>query len=172
MAAVEGKKAPSFTLMGDDGNKHKLGDLKGKRVIVYFYPRDNTPGCTREAVSFRDNMDRINGSNAVVYGISKDNLVSHERFSDSQALNFVLLSDTDLAVHKRYEAYGQKLVYGKERIGVIRSTFIIDEEGIVAKIWRGVKVKGHIDQVLEALDAMDAGDEPEAEEEAPAEESA
>ena len=156
MPAVEGKKAPSFTLMGDDNNKHKLANLKGKRVVLYFYPRDNTPGCTTEACNFRDNMERITQTGAVVYGVSKDNLVSHERFSDKNSLNFVLLTDPDLAVHKRYEAYGEKMLYGKPRVGVIRSTFIIDEEGILSKAFRNIRVKGHVDKVIEALEAMPA----------------
>ncbi|HHH10616.1 MAG TPA: peroxiredoxin, partial [Sorangium sp.] len=111
--------------------------------------------CKKEAVAFRDNLHIIADANAVVYGISKDSLVSHERFSDKHELNFVLLSDPDLAVHKRYGTYGEKLVYGKPRVGVIRSTFIIDEAGILVKSWRGVRVNGHIDDVLAALKKLD-----------------
>ncbi len=152
--AEEGKKAPAFSLKGDDGKTHKLSDHAGKRVVVYFYPKDNTPGCTTEACDFRDNMKRIAKAGAVVYGISKDSLASHEKFRDKFDLNFVLLSDPELGVHKKYGAWGEKKMYGKVREGVIRSTFLIDESGKVAKAWRNVKAAGHVDKVLEALESL------------------
>jgi peroxiredoxin Q/BCP len=155
--AEEGKKAPAFTLAGSDGARHKLGDHVGKRVVLYFYPRDMTPGCTVEACDFRDNLARLERAGAVVYGVSKDSIASHEKFRDKHALNFVLLSDPDLAVHKKYGAFGKKSMYGKETEGVIRSTFLIDDKGKVAKAWRHVKAKGHVDKVLAALEALDEG---------------
>lgn len=151
MAVEEGKKAPAFNLEGDDGKKHKLSDHLGQKVIVYFYPRDMTPGCTTEACDFRDAMDRLAGHGAVVYGISKDSIASHEKFRDKHDLNFVLLSDPKLEVHEKYGAYGEKTMYGKKTQGVIRSTFLIDDKGKIAKAWRNVRTKGHVDKVLEAL---------------------
>ena len=152
MAAEEGKKAPAFTLPGDDGDKHKLSDHKGQWVVLYFYPKDNTPGCTTEACDFRDNLARLQAAGAVVYGVSKDSLESHERFRDKHELNFVLLSDPELKVHEKYGAHGEKKMYGKTTMGVIRSTFLIDEAGKVAKAWRKVRTKGHVDKVLEELE--------------------
>jgi thioredoxin-dependent peroxiredoxin len=152
--AEEGKKAPAFTLPGNDGEKHKLSDHAGKRVVLYFYPRDLTPGCTTQACDFRDNLARISKAGAVVYGVSKDSLASHDKFRDKHELNFVLLSDPDLAVHKKYGAFGKKVSYGKETEGVIRSTFLIDGDGKIARAWKNVKAKGHIDKVLAALDEL------------------
>jgi len=154
MVAEEGHKAPSFTLKGDDGKTHRLRELGGKRVVLYFYPRDNTPGCTTEACDFRDNMERVAAAGAVVFGVSKDSLESHAKFRDKYDLSFTLLSDTDLAVHKRYGAWGEKKQYGKVREGVIRSTSLIDESGTIARAWRKVRAKGHVSRVLEALEAL------------------
>jgi peroxiredoxin Q/BCP len=155
MAIDPGKKAPSFSLAGDDGKTHKLSDYAGKRLVLYFYPKDDTPGCTTEACDFRDNVGRITKRGAAVLGVSKDSLASHGKFRDKYKLNFPLLSDADLAVHKKYEAWGDKTLYGKKSQGVIRSTFLIDENGKVAKAWRNVRTKGHVDQVLEALAELD-----------------
>lgn len=155
MSAEEGKKAPAFNLMGNDGAKHRLSDHQDERVVLYFYPRDMTPGCTTEACDFRDNLARLEKAGAVVYGVSKDSIASHEKFRDAHELNFVLLSDQDLDVHKRYGAWGEKTSYGKQVEGVIRSTFLIDENGKIAKAWRNVKAKGHVDNVLAALEALD-----------------
>jgi peroxiredoxin Q/BCP len=154
MAIAEGDKAPAFNLPGDDGKTHKLSEHKGKRVVLYFYPRDMTPGCTTEACDFRDNFARLKKAGAVVYGVSKDSVGSHEKFRDKHELNFTLLSDPALDVHKSYGAWGEKTMYGKKTQGVIRSTFLIDEKGKLAKAWRHVKVKGHVDQVLEALSEL------------------
>ena len=154
MAAEEGKKAPAFNLEGDDGKKHKLADHAGQKVVVYFYPRDSTPGCTTEACDFRDAMERLTAHGAVVYGVSKDSIASHEKFRDKYDLNFVLLSDPKLEVHEKYGAYGEKTMYGKKTQGVIRSTFLIDEAGKVAKAWRNVRAKGHVEKVIEALEKL------------------
>jgi peroxiredoxin Q/BCP len=151
MAVEEGQKAPTFSLQGDDGKVHELADHKGERVVLYFYPRDLTPGCTTEACDFRDNLARLKKAGAVVYGVSKDSIASHEKFREKHDLNFVLLSDDKLDVHKKYGAFGEKTMYGKKVEGVIRSTFLIDDEGKIAKAWRNVKVGGHVDKVLEAL---------------------
>jgi thioredoxin-dependent peroxiredoxin len=157
MSAEEGKKAPSFALPGDDGKKHKLSDHAGKLVVLYFYPRDDTPGCTVEACEFRDDRGRLEKLGAVVYGASRDSLSSHEKFRDKYELNFPLLSDPDLEVHKKYGAWGTKKLYGKETEGVIRSTFLVDGSGKVAKAWRNVKAKGHASQVAEAIAALKKG---------------
>lgn len=152
MAIEEGDKAPAFSLAGNDGKTHKLADHKGKRVVLYFYPRDMTPGCTTEACDFRDNLGRIAKAGAVVYGVSKDSLGSHDKFRDKHELNFTLLSDPDLRVHKAYGAWGEKTMYGKKTEGVIRSTFLIDDKGKLAKVWRHVKATGHVGKVLEVLE--------------------
>lgn len=150
----EGKRAPAFSLPGDDGKKHALKDHKGGPVVVYFYPRDSTPGCTTEACEFRDNIARVQKAGAVVYGVSKDSLKSHEKFRVKHDLNFVLLSDEDLTIHEKYGAWGEKNMYGKKVMGCIRSTFLIDGDGKLAKVWSKVRVKGHVDQVLDALEAL------------------
>jgi peroxiredoxin Q/BCP len=154
MSIEEGKKAPAFSLKGDDGKTHKLAEHSGKRLVLYFYPRDMTPGCTTEACDFRDNLKRIEKAGAVVYGVSRDSLTSHEKFREKHDLNFVLLSDPELETHKAYGAWGDKSMYGKKTEGVIRSTFLIDENGKLAKVWRNVRAKGHVDKVVEALAAL------------------
>jgi thioredoxin-dependent peroxiredoxin len=146
-----GQKAPELGLMGDDGKKHSLKDHKGERVVVFFYPKDLTSGCTTEACDFRDNMARLKKKGVVVYGVSKDSLASHEKFKTKHDLNFVLLSDEDLAVQKAYGVWGEKSMYGKKMMGTIRSTFLIDEKGVIARAWPKVKVAGHVDDVLAAL---------------------
>ena len=146
-----GNLAPDFTLMGSDGKEHKLSDYIGKKVILYFYPKDNTPGCTTEACDFSDNIDRITNQNAIVVGISKDNLNSHNKFIEKFNLPFILLSDEDKIVCELYDVIKEKNMYGKKVLGIERSTFIINEEGYLIKEFRKVKVKGHIDAVLEEL---------------------
>lgn len=146
-----GNLAPYFTLMGSDGKEHKLSDYIGKKVILYFYPKDNTPGCTTEACDFRDNIDKITNQNAIVVGISKDNLNSHNKFIEKFNLPFILLSDEDKIVCELYDVIKEKNMYGKKVLGIERSTFIINEEGYLIKEFRKVKVKGHIDAVLEEL---------------------
>jgi peroxiredoxin Q/BCP len=155
-----GQKAPAFSLPGDDGKQHSLADHKGRAVVVYFYPRDDTPGCTVEACGFRDNMERITKAGVTVYGVSKDSLKSHDKFKAKYNLNFTLLSDADLAMHNAYGAWGEKIMYGKKVEGVIRSTFLIDKNGVVARAWPKVKVDGHVDQVLAAATALAAGNDP------------
>ncbi|MBS5886040.1 MAG: thioredoxin-dependent thiol peroxidase [Clostridium sp.] len=146
-----GNLAPDFTLMGSDGKEHKLSDYIGKKVILYFYPKDNTPGCTTEACDFRDNIDKITNQNAIVLGISKDNLNSHNKFIEKFNLPFILLSDEDKIVCELYDVIKEKNMYGKKVLGIERSTFIINEDGYLIKEFRKVKVKGHIDAVLEEL---------------------
>ena len=143
-----GNLAPDFSLMGSDGKEHKLSDYKGKKVILYFYPKDNTPGCTTEACDFRDNIKEISNLNAVVLGISKDNLTSHNKFIEKFNLPFLLLSDEEKAVCALYDVIKEKNMYGKKVLGIERSTFIIDESGNLIKEFRKVKVKGHIEEIL------------------------
>ena len=151
----EGNKAPDFTLAGVDekGEERSYGlkELKGKRVVLYFYPKDSTPGCTVEACDFRDSMNRLVKDSIAVFGVSPDSVASHRRFQEKQGLNFPLLSDPDRAVAARYGAYGEKKMYGKTVMGIIRSTFIISGTGTIEKLWTKVKAKGHVDEVLQAL---------------------
>lgn len=152
--ASEGSKAADFTLDGideDGGEKaFSLKDFKGRKLVLYFYPKDQTPGCTQEACDFRDNMARLTTGAAVV-GVSPDSVASHKKFREKQSIPFPLLSDPDKKTAEAYGAYGEKTMYGKKGMGIIRSTFLIDEEGVVKKAWRAVKVAGHVDEVLEEL---------------------
>lgn len=158
MAVEEGKAAPAFTLPDTEGNKVSLKDLKGSYVVVYFYPRDDTPGCTKEACGFRDLWGEIEAHGAVVLGISPDGAESHRKFVDKYGLPFTLLSDPDRKVMTRYGAYGEKTMYGKKTMGVIRSTVLVGPDGKVRKHWRRVaKAADHPAKVLEVL-AADAGD--------------
>ena len=149
-----GEKAPAFTLTADDGSKVRLSDLKGGPVVVYFYPRDDTPGCTREACAFRDQKAGLKKLGATVLGISTDSTASHEKFRDKYELNFPLLSDPGHAVAEKYGAWREKNMYGKKSMGIQRSTFLIDADGKVAKVWKAVKVDGHDEQVVAALKAL------------------
>lgn len=149
-----GQAAPAFALPGDDGQNHALAAHAGKPVVVYFYPRDDTPGCTVEACNFRDNMNRVAARGAVVFGVSKDSVASHVKFKAKHGLNFTLLSDEELTMHKAYGAWGTKLMYGKPTTGTIRSTFLIDAQGNLARVWPKVRVEGHVDEVLAALEAL------------------
>ncbi|GAB6168537.1 thioredoxin-dependent thiol peroxidase [Clostridium carnis] len=146
-----GKISPDFSLMGSDGKEHKLSDYRGKKVVLYFYPKDNTPGCTTEACDFRDNTTIIEDLNAVVIGISKDNLTSHNKFITKFNLPFILLSDEEKIVCELYDVIKEKNMYGKKVLGIERSTFIINEKGILIKEFRKVKVKGHVESVIEEL---------------------
>jgi peroxiredoxin Q/BCP len=150
----EGAKAPSFTLESTEGGEVSLKDLAGKTVVLYFYPKDDTPGCTREACAFRDSQAAIKKAGAVVLGVSPDSLASHEKFRGKYKLNFPLLADPDKAVAKKYGAFGEKVMYGKKVTGMIRSTFVIDGAGVVRKVFPRVKVDGHADKVLEAVKAL------------------
>jgi peroxiredoxin Q/BCP len=155
MAMVkEGKAAPKFTLSSSEGGEVSLEDLKGKTVVLYFYPKDDTPGCTKEACAFRDTQAAIKKKGAVVLGVSGDSLSAHEKFKAKYKLNFPLLSDPDKAVAKKYGAWGEKVMYGKKVTGMIRSTFVIDKEGVVKKVFPRVRVDGHAEKVLEALSAL------------------
>ncbi len=149
-----GKKAPDFTLPADNGSKVKLSALKGKPVVVYFYPRDDTPGCTREACAFRDLRQEMTKLGAEILGISTDDLASHKRFRDKHSLNFPLLADVDHRVAERYGAWREKTRFGKTSMGVQRSTFLIGPDGVVRKVWKSVSVDGHDQQVLNALKAL------------------
>ena len=151
----EGSKAPAFTLQADDGSKVKLSDLKGSPVVLYFYPRDDTPGCTREACAFRDRQDEIQGLGAKVFGISPDTVESHVKFRDKFSLNFPLLADPDHKMAEKYGAWREKNMYGKKSMGIQRSTYVIDANGKVAKLWKRVQVDGHDQQVIDALNALD-----------------
>lgn len=157
MAIAEGQKAPKFTLRDAAGKDHALTDYRGKHVVVYFYPKDDTPGCTKEACGFRDLWGEIQGENAVVFGVSPDDGKSHDAFTRKFELPFTLLSDPDKKMMTEYEAYGEKRTYGVKSTGVIRSTVWIDPEGNVAKHWRRVpSAADHPEKVLEALRAAKA----------------
>ncbi len=147
----EGTKAPTFTLPNATGEKHALEDFKGKTVILYFYPKDDTPGCTQEACDFRDNHSRFKKKGVEILGVSPDNEVSHQKFSSKYHLPFILLSDKEAKVSKEYGVYKQKSMYGKTYMGIERTTFIIDAEGKIQKIYPKVKVNGHIEDILKTL---------------------
>jgi len=147
----EGKPAPDFALVADDGRTIALKDFRGKKVVLYFYPKDDTPGCTVEACGFRDALPDVSATGAVVLGVSRDDTASHVRFKQKFHLNFPLLSDPDAKIHREYGAWGTKVLYGKETEGVIRSTVLIDEKGRVARHWPRVKAEGHAAEVLSAL---------------------
>jgi peroxiredoxin Q/BCP len=149
----EGDKAPAFALESDSGAKVTLKEALASHeaVVLYFYPKDSTPGCTREAQGFAEAKRKLAAAGAAVLGVSKDSIKSHCGFRDKYALNFPLLSDPDLSVHKAYGAYGEKTMYGKKVEGTIRSTFLIGADGKIARAWRNVKVDGHVDQVIDAL---------------------
>ena len=154
MPVQEGKAAPAFTLPDAAGNKVALKNLRGHDVIVYFYPRDNTPGCTKEACGFRDLWSDIQQAGAVVLGVSPDNRAAHEKFAAQHDLPFTLLSDPDKKVMEKYGAWGEKTMYGKKTVGVIRSTVWVGADGKVKKHWRRVaKAAEHPAKVLEALQA-------------------
>lgn len=146
-----GKKAPDFTLAADDGKKIKLSSLRGNPVVLYFYPRDDTPGCTKEACAFRDQKSEMTKLGATVLGVSTDTVESHVKFRDKYQLDFPLLADTEHKVAEKYGAWREKTRFGKTSMGIQRSTFIIDAKGVVRKMWKSVKVDGHDEQVLKAL---------------------
>ena len=150
----EGAKAPAFSLVADDGKKVKLADFKGKPVVLYFYPKDDTPGCTKEACAFRDKAADLKKLGAVVLGVSPDDTKSHGKFRDKFNLNFPLLSDPDHAVAEQFGAWREKNMYGKKSMGIARSTFIIGGDGLIKKVWKAVKVDGHDEHVLAALQEL------------------
>jgi thioredoxin-dependent peroxiredoxin len=150
---AEGDQAPDFELPSSTGKPVRLSSLKGKKVVLYFYPKDDTPGCTIEACAFRDNLPKFDKLDAVVLGVSKDSLDSHSKFIDKYSLNFTLLSDEDLRAHRLYDTWKEKNNYGKKYMGTERSTFVIGGDGRIKKIFRKVSPQGHEAQVLEALNA-------------------
>ncbi len=144
-------KAKEFTLPASNGKEVSLKDFIGKNVILYFYPKDNTPGCTTEACSFRDSMEEFNNNDTVILGVSKDSIKKHNSFIEKYSLPFLLLSDEEGKVCEEYEVWQLKKMMGKEYMGIVRSTFLIDKTGEIIKEWRGVKVDGHTEEVLLAL---------------------
>ena len=147
-----GAKAPDFTLKDKDGNAVSLSDFAGKKVVLYFYPKDNTPGCTRQACAFAASYDRFRAKDIAVIGISKDSVASHQKFAEKYALPFVLLSDPELAAIQAYGVWQEKKLYGKISLGTIRKTFLIDENGNIEKIWNKVAVATHGEDVVKYLD--------------------
>lgn len=152
-APKEGDNAPDFELPSSDGGTVRLSSLKGRNVILYFYPKDDTPGCTVEACAFRDKLPKFKGADAVILGVSSDSLESHRKFIEKYSLNFTLLSDEGLKAHKLYDTWKQKNMYGKKFWGTERSTFVIDPKGRIRKVFRKVKVEGHDEEVLRAMKA-------------------
>lgn len=148
MILEKGIEAPDFTLVGSDNKEHKLSDYKGKKVILYFYPKDNTQGCSLEAQDFKNYHQQFLDNNTVILGVSRDSLKSHEKFITKYELPFVLLSDTSEEVCKLYDVIKEKNMFGKKGFGIERSTFIIDENGIIEDVYRKVKVKGHVESLI------------------------
>jgi peroxiredoxin Q/BCP len=147
----EGRKAPAFSLKDDNGNTVKLSAFKGKKVVLYFYPRDNTPGCTKEACGFRDVYDSILAKGAVVIGVSSDSAESHRKFRERHGLPFYLLADQEHRAAEAYGAWAEKKLYGKTFFGIVRSTFLIDEKGKIIKVFPKVKPENHGREILELL---------------------
>ncbi len=152
----EGDEVPQFSLTADDGSKVKLTELKGSPVVLYFYPADDTPGCTREACAFRDRSSELKKLGAKLFGISPDNVASHVKFKGKYKLNFPLLADPDHRVAEKFGAWREKNMYGNKKMGIVRSTFLIGPDGVIKKVWRSVKVDGHDAAVIEALKGMGA----------------
>ncbi len=146
-----GDQAPEFELQSDSGDTVRLSDLRGDKVILYFYPKDNTPGCTTEACEFRDRLPDIERHGAAVLGVSPDSVASHQKFKAKYELPFTLLSDRDHAVAEAYGAWGEKKMYGKTYQGILRTTYLIDEQGVIEQVFQKVKPKGHGEQVVRAL---------------------
>lgn len=153
----QGDPAPDFTLPADDGSELTLSNFRGQRVILYFYPKDNTPGCTTQACGLRDSLPEIGSRGAVVLGVSPDPVRSHVRFRDKHGLNFPLLADEDHQVAETYGVWREKSMYGKKYWGIVRSTFVIDPSGVIEEAWYKVKPKDHASRVLEILSAGDSG---------------
>ena len=149
-----GQPAPNFSLLTDTGAELALSSLRGKTVILYFYPKDDTPGCTTEACGFRDAAPDFKKLKAQVIGVSKDSVARHDKFKAKYELNFPLVSDEDGKICEKYGTWIEKSLYGRKYMGIERATFLIDKEGVVRRIWNGVKVKGHVDEVRDALKAL------------------
>lgn len=149
-----GKKVPDFKLPATGDQEIRLSDLKGQKVVLYFYPKDNTPGCTTEGQGFRDNIRKFRNQNAVILGVSRDSLTSHEKFKEKQCFPFDLLSDSDEKLCNMFDVIKEKNMYGKKVMGIERSTFLIDEDGVLRQEWRKVKVDGHVEEVLAAVKSL------------------
>lgn len=150
-----GKKAPAFTLKDTDGNAVNLGkDIVGQRAVIYFYPKDDTPGCTKEACSFRDNLSTLKRRKIKVFGISPDDADSHAKFREKYGLNFPLLADPGHKIAEKYGAWGEKNLYGKKSVGIKRTTFLLDKDGRIQHIWKRPDTKRHAEEILEKLDAL------------------
>jgi thioredoxin-dependent peroxiredoxin len=149
----KGSMAPDFTLASDEGGSVTLSELRGRKVVLYFYPKDDTPGCTIEACAFRDSLPRFEGVDAVVLGVSPDSVQSHAKFRKKFGLTFPLLADENHAVCEAYGVWKERSMYGRKSMGVERSTFLIDEKGRVADVWRKVKAEGHAEMLAELLEA-------------------
>ena len=151
---VPGKKVPAFRLPATGEQEIKLSDYQGKNIVLYFYPRDSTPGCTTEGLDFQANLTKFKRAGAIILGVSRDSIASHEKFRDKQGFNFDLLSDADETLCKIFDVIKEKNMYGKKVMGIERSTFLIDEKGVLKQEWRKVKVAGHVDEVLVAVKAL------------------
>jgi len=154
MSVELGSKAPDFTMSTDGNGSVTLSKLKGKKVVLYFYPKDDTSGCTAEACGFRDSFPDYSGAGAVVIGISKDSVASHDKFKKKHNLPFILASDAGSDVCEKYGTWVEKSMYGRKYMGIERCTFLLDGEGVVRGVWHKVKVPGHVDEVLKALKAL------------------
>lgn len=146
-----GKKVPQFSLPATGDQTIELSELKGKNIVIYFYPKDSTPGCTLEGQDFRDNLRKFSSRNTKIFGVSRDSITSHEKFKEKQKFNFDLISDENEKLCSLFDVIKEKNMYGKKFMGIERSTFLIDEKGILRNEWRKVKVKGHVEEVLEAV---------------------
>jgi peroxiredoxin Q/BCP len=153
-----GQPAPDFSLPADNGQKVRLKDQRGAPVVLYFYPRDDTPGCTREACAFRDRLKELTRQKVKVFGVSTDDVASHEKFRDKYQLNFPLLADVEHRVAEQYGAWREKNMYGKKSWGVQRSTYLIDAEGKVRRVWKKVSVDGHDQAVIDAVEEMEGSE--------------
>lgn len=154
MAITAGDRLPAFSLPTDGGGTLASDDLRGRKVVLYFYPRDDTPGCTSQAQAFRDSLDDFDRAGVLIVGVSIDGVASHDRFKAKHRLNFPLVSDTDKALASVVGVWVQKSMYGKTYMGVERATFLIDDDGVVRRVWRKVKVPGHAAEVLAAAKAI------------------
>jgi len=154
MELKAGDKAPSFSLATDSGGNISLSGLKGQPVVLYFYPKDDTAGCTREAQDFSENLKKFARLGVNVVGISKDSIASHDRFKTKYKLKLILASDTDLEAAQAYHVWGEKTLYGRKYMGMERATFLIDAKGVIREIWRKVRVPGHVEAVLAAAKAL------------------
>ena len=154
--SLEGKKAPDFTLEGSDGKQHSLSEYAGKTIVIYFYPKDNTPGCTTEAMQFRDKYEDFVQAGALVFGVSRDNMKSHDEFKANLGLPFELIADTEEKMCHMFGVVKNKIMYGKKVKGIERSTFLIGADGVLKQEWRGLKVPGHVEEVLQAVQALNA----------------